>query len=58
MVVIDGNVFVYFKSEIGKIKVCDLNLKRLYPGLMFRMCVSTDSVHLYILPHWLFPLAV
>lgn len=33
MVVIDGNVFVYFKSEVGKIKVCELHLGRLYQGL-------------------------
>lgn len=58
MVVIDGNVIVYFKSEIGKIKVCDLNLKSLYPGLAFRMCFSSDSARLYILPHWLFSLGV
>lgn len=58
MVVIDGNVFVYFKSEIGKIKVCDLNLKGLYPRLMFRMCFPTDSPRVYILPRWLFPLGV
>lgn len=43
MVVIDGNVFVYFKSEVGKIKVCELHLGRLYQGLCWE-CTFPSAV--------------
>lgn len=57
MVVIDGDVFVYFKSEIGKIKVCDLHLERLYQDCCWE-CAFPLAVHICtFLPQVTFPTA-